>query len=893
MKTTAQPLRCLLVEDLEDDAKLVLRTLRAGGYEVTWERVETAEAMRAALLGKTWDVILSDYQMPNFSGLRALELLHTTGLDLPFIIVSGTIGEMVAVDCMRAGAHDYLMKDALARLVPAIQRELREADDRRKRRDAEELLQSNERRFRTFFESSNVGMSLTQLSGSVQVNRAMCEMLGYSPAEFPRTSWQTVTHPDDIAVIQSEINTLISGQKSSSRLTKRYIHKNGSVIWADLSTSLHRDEAGQPAYLITAIIDITERKQTEAVDAFLAQAGSSPEQESFFASLAHFLATNLQMDYICIDRLEGDTLNATTLAVWHDGQFEDNLTYALKDTPCGEVVGKTVCCYPAHVVQSFPNDAALQQLRAESYIGITLFSHTGQPIGLIAVIGRHALTNRAQAEATLARVAPRAAGELERLAAEAALRKSEARQNFALQQIMTGAWDLDLRDHTAHRTLIHDQIFGYKTLLPEWTYEMFLEHVLPEDRAEVARLFGQAMAAQTDWNFECRIRRTDGEVRWITAAGIHELNSEEKPIRMTGIVQDITGRKQAEAALRDNELKYRTLVEAAPEAILLFAEGRWIDCNRAALRVFGCTREQIIGAHPKKFSPPRQPDGRSSEEEAIKNINLAYAGEPQSFEWEHCRADGTPFAAEVSLNRLDLDGKPHMQAIVRDISARKGAEAALRASEQQYRQLFDSASDAVLLLASDTGRVIDANKMATVLYGYERAELLTKLSTELSAEPEETSLRTHEAQSQPDQVIKIPLRLHRKKDGTIFPVEISARSFSRAGQSVLLVACRDITERKKAEEERNQLLLRAEQSRRTLLSTVEDQKRAELKLRQATEELTRSNTSLIRFNTVAIGRELRMIELKHEINALCAQLGQPSRHHIVTIPPAPEKETPP
>ena len=150
-------------------------------------------------------------------------------------------------------------------------------------------------------------------------------------------------------------------------------------------------------------------------------------------------------------------------------------------------------------------------------------------------------------------------------------------------------------------------------------------------------------------------------------------------------IRDISHRKQAEAALRENELKYRALFETAEGAILLFAEGRWVDCNARALKVFGCTREQIIGAHPSRFSPPTQPDGRPSEAEAIKLINLAFTGLPQIFQWQHCRLDGAPFAAEVSLNRVDLGGKPHMQAIVRDISERKQAEVALRQQAEELR----------------------------------------------------------------------------------------------------------------------------------------------------------------------------------------------------------------
>ncbi len=134
MKT---PLRVLIVEDNEDDALLLARGLEQEGYDVTWERVDTREAMSEALDSQKWDSVICDYVMPQFSGLDALSLVEDRGLDVPFIIVSGTIGEDIAVEAMRAGAHDYVMKGNLFRLGVAIRRELREASNRQKHRWAE------------------------------------------------------------------------------------------------------------------------------------------------------------------------------------------------------------------------------------------------------------------------------------------------------------------------------------------------------------------------------------------------------------------------------------------------------------------------------------------------------------------------------------------------------------------------------------------------------------------------------------------------------------------------------------------------------------------------------------------------------------------------------------
>src|SRR2546430_1704475 len=140
-------LRALIIEDSEFDARILVNTLRQGGYQPAFRRVDTAEALRAALKDESWDIILSDYNMPGFSAPEALKIAQESGLDLPFIIISGGIGEDVAVAAMKAGANDYLMKGNLARLAPAVERELREAGTRAPGRRAEGALRGREPRY--------------------------------------------------------------------------------------------------------------------------------------------------------------------------------------------------------------------------------------------------------------------------------------------------------------------------------------------------------------------------------------------------------------------------------------------------------------------------------------------------------------------------------------------------------------------------------------------------------------------------------------------------------------------------------------------------------------------------------------------------------------------------
>ncbi len=180
----ATPLRVLIVEDSEDDAFLMLRELRKGGYEPLAERIETAEAMEQALATGQWDMVISDYVLPRFSGLAALQILKQSGQDLPFIVVSGNIGEDIAVGAMKAGAHDYILKGNLTRLVPAVERELREAVVRRERRRAEAALQRSyeelEQRVRERTEELNASkLELERLVGELERSNRELEQFAY------------------------------------------------------------------------------------------------------------------------------------------------------------------------------------------------------------------------------------------------------------------------------------------------------------------------------------------------------------------------------------------------------------------------------------------------------------------------------------------------------------------------------------------------------------------------------------------------------------------------------------------------------------------------------------------------------------------------------------------
>jgi PAS domain S-box-containing protein len=298
------------------------------------------------------------------------------------------------------------------------------------RRRGEEKLKRSDEQFRTLAEVAPVGIYLCDPEGHcLYANPAWCGMAGLSAEESLGKGWMAGLHPEDRDRIFASWEHMVESHGQWG-LEYRFQTREGKVTWVYGLATPQYDGSNKIVQYVGVNIDITERKREDDVLAFLAQSSSGGTKEPFFSVLARYLAQLLGMDFVCIDRLEGDGLSARTVAVWHDGRFEDNVTYALKDTPCGDVVGKQVCCFPASVCLSFPRDQVLKDLRAESYIGVTLFGHTGKPVGLIAVIGRGPLANRPMAEAVLRLVAVRAAGEIERQDAELERQKMDKLQSI-------------------------------------------------------------------------------------------------------------------------------------------------------------------------------------------------------------------------------------------------------------------------------------------------------------------------------------------------------------------------------------------------------------------------------------------------------------------------------
>ena len=392
------------------------------------------------------------------------------------------------------------------------------------------------------------------------VNPAAARITGYAAEEILALPdfGSALIAEEDLALFREHFQQALAGVPGHD-YEFRFLHRNGTTRWLSVSWQSIYDSSGHCLGFRSSGRDITEHKHEEDVQMFLARTSSGASGEPFFNTLARYLARTLEMDFVCIDRLEGDGLNARTVAVWCDGHFEDDVTYALKDTPCGDVVSQAACCFPAGVCQVFPRDQVLQDLRAESYVGSTLWSHDGKPIGLIAVIGRRPLANRALAETTLKLVAERAAGELERLEYVQALQEAEWKFRALFEKGPIGV---------AYHAMIFDAAgtpIDYRFLDANASYReltgvdprgMNASEAFPgieNDPSDWIGTFGRVARTGEPIRFE---RYLESNHRWYDCAAY-----QYKPDHFVAAFLEITRRKQAEGLLQDSLSEKESLLK--------------------------------------------------------------------------------------------------------------------------------------------------------------------------------------------------------------------------------------------------------------------------------------------------------------------------------------------
>lgn len=423
--------------------------------------------------------------------------------------------------------------------------------DSTERYAAQKLVSESEQKFLTYTQFSPIAIYVTDTKGDcIYANNKWLELTGLSLEEALGKGWSKALHPDDVDFIRENWYKSVS-ENGMWAYEYRFINKQGKVVWVEGSAkSIYNDKQQIIGYL-GVNLDITKRKLLEDTQKFLLQISNPGCDENFFASLARYLAQSLNMEYVCIDLLEGDNLTAQTLAIYNEGNFDPNKSYTLKETPCGEVVGNHICCYPKEVCLLFPNDGVLKDIKAESYIGTTLWSSDGKPIGLIEVIGQKPLQNHDLAEALLKLVSVRAAGKLEAKQAEEALRKSEAIQRKMTSNIGDVIVIIDQDGINRYKSPNIRALFGWE---PEELVGQITWNTIHPADLDYARKFLSAIAKEPNatGTTEIRYKRKDGQYVWIEITLVNLL-SDPDINGLLGNFHDITKRKHAEETLIRSE----------------------------------------------------------------------------------------------------------------------------------------------------------------------------------------------------------------------------------------------------------------------------------------------------------------------------------------------------
>jgi len=293
-------LRCLLVEDSESDAMLLIATLETAGYDLVFERVQTGPDMRAALENREWDVVFCDYVMPAFSAPAAYGVFKETQLEIPFIIVSGEIGEDVAVEALKLGADDYVLKQNLKRLMPTLERALQDRDDRKRARRAERALAQSEERFRLMIEQVlDYAIFMLDPAGRVTTwNAGAKNIHGYAAGGIMGQPFSNFYAPEDVAA--GKPAALLNEARLNGRILDEgwSVRKDGSRFWAQVTLTTTKDELGQLRGFTAITHDLTERRQAEderhQIESKLRQAQKLEAIGQLAAGIAHEINTPIQ-----------------------------------------------------------------------------------------------------------------------------------------------------------------------------------------------------------------------------------------------------------------------------------------------------------------------------------------------------------------------------------------------------------------------------------------------------------------------------------------------------------------------------------------------------------------------------------------------------------------------
>ena len=673
------PLRILVVEDSADDAEVSMLALSRGTDAPDWRRVESADEMRAALAEGPWDVVLADFSLPGFGAAEALTLCRQADPDLPFVVVSGTIGEQRAVDMMRAGAGDYLLKGNLSRLSAAVEREVREAEGRRARKRAEVAMRASETRYRRLFEAAQDGILIVDAVSRqiLDANPFLTELLGYRREELVGNELWEIGLFRDIEANQAAFRTL-QEQGYIRYEDLPLTTKDGRHIQVEFVSNTY--DAGDARVIQCNIRDITERNKAED-----AVRQSHKRLRDLIDGLGPAMFVGLLTpDGMLIDVNQPPLAEAGLKA-------EDVLGKPFEETH-----------WWAHSpdIQRQLREAIVRCARGEaSRYDVRTQGVDGQFIDI-----DFSLQPLRDEAGSVAFLIPSAVVITDRKRADEALRKSEEKFRTLAEAIPQIVW---MTRPDGWNTYFNRRWMEYTGLtLAESVGDRWTTPFHPDDKQRAGDAWRHATATTSQYEVECRLRRADGVYRWWLIRGAPLRDPEGGILKWFGTCTDIDDLKRSEAERAELLARLNLQIERLPMAYLLSGpDMRYTRWNPAAERIFGFTQAEVLGKHPFEVIVP--PEAQPQ----VANVfaRLAAGDMDAHGSSENITRDGRHITCEWYNTPL-FGPEGIFQGILslaQDITARK-------LLEEQFRQA--QKMEAFGQLAG--GVAHDFNNLLTIINGY-------------------------------------------------------------------------------------------------------------------------------------------------------------------------------
>ena len=786
-------LRVLIVEDSEDDALLLIRELKKGGYNPVYERVETSAAMKKALKKKQWDIILCDYTLPKFNARSALAILKEANIDIPIIIVSGTIGEETAIECMRLGAQDYIMKSNLSRLGPAIARELKEAEVRNKQKQAEE-----ERRFRDILLATQQEVSIDGILVVDENNRILLYNRRF--IELWKLPAKLVEDRIDEPVLQFVTAQMADPRSFLQRVQYLYEHRQETsrdeLVLAD-GRFFDRYSApmvgSDKRYFgrIWYFRDITERKRTED------QLQESEKKYKLITEKINDIVwiadMNLQIQYVTpsVSKVLGFSLEAIYGTIKKQMTLE-SLAIVMEALARELAVEKRVDGNPNRtinlVLEFYHKDGSTRWLE-------TIISGLRDEEGVLT--GIHGVSRD---------ITERKLIEFERETALKSLQKSEELFTKLMITIPDIIVLTDLEGNIMFANENTLPIFGYKR--EEIEGQNVLKFVAPRDQ-EVAKknlkLLLNSRLTPMEFNLLAKDRR---EIPFEINGDV--LRKEDgTPFAIVHVCRNISERKQSEKLLRERDERLYGITQNLPGIIFQFYAK---DTGEYGVSYVSQPVDEfskiIVGdaaANLDTFFPSfvsRVYEG--DRDRFLVSIKTAVDEiSPWNFEGRIVtQSDEMVWFQGISIptryeDQLVFDG------ILLNITERNLAEEKSRQSEEKFRNIFMTTPNCITISRLSDGIIKDVNRGFEDIVGWKREDVIGFKSTEpplnLWVDLSERNFMVEESKSGRD-VLNRQFEF-RRRDGSIRTGIYSARPINIDGEAAVIFILQDITEQKRAENE--------------------------------------------------------------------------------------------